>query len=255
MNEGMAEATAAVKHRIIAGKNQIIFWNPRMNESKRYFYPYDSENKIINYLKLQKMDAVYEELELVREQIVAIEDISYDNVVLIYQQMIGAIIKALMEEKIQISKFLGNGRQAYTAIAEMDTIEEIELFMKEFIRRIQEYLGEVTEEKEDVKLYDRIIAYLEEHYKEDIDYEEAAENIGISYSYMRRVVKEGGDISMVDYVNRLRIREAKKLLLTTDLKIPDIAGMVGYHNVQSLNRFFKKYEGTTPNGVRDLGKK
>ena len=72
---------------------------------------------------------------------------------------------------------------------------------------------------------------------------------------MRRVVKEGGDISMVDYVNRLRIREAKKLLLTTDLKIPDIAGMVGYHNVQSLNRFFKKYEGTTPNGVRDLGKK
>lgn len=255
LNEGMAEATAAVKHRIIAGKNQIIFWNPRMNESKRYFYPYDSENKIINYLKLQKMDAVYEELELVREQIVAIEDISYDNVVLIYQQMIGAIIKALMEEKIQISKFLGNGRQAYTAIAEMDTIEEIELFMKEFIRRIQEYLGEVTEEKEDVKLYDRIIAYLEEHYKEDIDYEEAAENIGISYSYMRRVVKEGGDISMVDYVNRLRIREAKKLLLTTDLKIPDIAGMVGYHNVQSLNRFFKKYEGTTPNGVRDLGKK
>ena len=31
--------------------------------------------------------------------------------------------------------------------------------------------------------------------------------------------------------------------------------MVGYHNVQSLNRFFKKYEGTTPNSVRDLEKK
>ena len=255
LNEGMAEATAAVKHRIIAGKNQVIFWNPRMNESKRYYYPYTSENKIINYLKQQNTEAVYGELELVRKQLSDIEDISYDNVVLVYQQMIGAIIKAMMEEKIQISKFMGNGRQAYTTIAEKDTIEEIELFVKGFIRQIQDYLGEVTEEKEDVKLYDRIIAYLDEHYKEDIDYEEAAGEIGISYSYMRRVVKEGGDISMVDYVNRLRIHEAKKLLLTTDLKIPEIAGMVGYHNVQSLNRFFKKYEGTTPNSVRDLEKK
>ena len=60
---------------------------------------------------------------------------SYDNVVLVYQQMIGAIIKAMMEEKIHISKFMGNGRQAYTTIAEKDTIEEIELFVKGFIGR------------------------------------------------------------------------------------------------------------------------
>ena len=66
LNEGMAEATAAVKHRIIAGKNQVIFWNPRMNESKRYYYPYTSENKIINYLKQQNTEAVYGELELVQ---------------------------------------------------------------------------------------------------------------------------------------------------------------------------------------------
>ena len=50
-------------------------------------------------------------LERIREQIVAIEDISYDNVVLIYQQLIGAIIKALVEEKVKISRFLGNGRK------------------------------------------------------------------------------------------------------------------------------------------------
>ena len=93
------------------------------------------------------------------------------------------------------------------------------------------------------------------HYKEDIDFEEAAANMGISYSYMRRVMKEDGDISIVDYVNRLRIKEAKRLLQTTELKTQEIAEQVGYHNVQSLNRFFKKYEGTTPNAVRSLDKK
>lgn len=49
--------------------------------------------------------------------------------------------------------------------------------------------------KEDVKLYDRIIAYLDEHYKRILTMKRRRE-IGISYSYMRRVVKEGGDINM-----------------------------------------------------------
>ena len=255
LNECLAEATAAMKHRIIAGKDQIIFWNDRINESQRYYYPYDSENKIINYLRLKKMDAIDQELERIREQIVAIEDISYDNVVLIYQQLIGAIIKALVEEKVKIPRFLGNGRKAYTAIAEKDTIEEIEAFLKEFIQTILAYLEQSDEQKEDMKLYDRITSYLDGHYKEDIDFEEAAANMGISYSYMRRVMKEDGDISIVDYVNRLRIKEAKRLLQTTELKTQEVAEQVGYHNVQSLNRFFKKYEGTTPNAVRSLDKK
>ena len=76
--------------------------------------------------------------------------------------------------------------------------------------------------------------------------------MGISYSYMRCVMKEGGDISIVDYENRLRIKEAKRLLQTPELKTQEIAEQVGYHNVQSLSRFFKKYEGTAPNAVRSL---
>ena len=127
------------------------------------------------------MDAIDQELERIREQIVAIEDISYDNVVLIYQQLIGAIIKALVEEKVKISRFLGNGRKAYTAIAEKDTIEEIEAFLKAFIQTILTYLEQSDEQKEDMKLYDRITSYLDGHYKEDIDFEEAAANMGISF--------------------------------------------------------------------------
>ena len=46
--------------------------------------------------------------------------------------------------------------------------------------------------------------------------------------------------------------EAKKLLTTTGLSISAIAEKVGYHNVQSINRFFKKYEGITPGEMRNI---
>lgn len=254
LNEGMEEAIKAVKHRIIAGKNQVIFWRDRMNESEYYHYPYDSERRIINNIKLHNMEAVVEELTAVREKILAIEDISYDNVVLIYQQIIGSIIKTLVGERVQISRFLGNGRKVYTTIAELDTIEEIEEFVKGFVMQIQEHFRENAEEKEEEQLYERILAFLDVHYREDVDFEAAAGEMGISYSYMRHVMREKGATSLTDYINRCRINEAKELLISTDKKLTEIAEQVGYHNVQSLNRFFKKYEGTTPNSLRKVDK-
>ncbi|MCM1134609.1 MAG: helix-turn-helix domain-containing protein [Clostridium sp.] len=254
LNEALMEADRAMKHRIIAGKNQLIFWRNRMNEGEYYYYPYDSERKIVNNLKLHNIEAVVEELTQVREKIVATDNISYDNVVLIYQQLIGSIVRVLVGEKGQMSRFLEKGRKLYAAIAEMNTIEEIDKFIKNFIWQIQENLGENEGEKEEEQLYERILAFLNENYREDIDFEEAAAKMGVSYSHMRHVMREKGDTSLTDYINRCRINEAKELLVTTDKKLTEIAELVGYHNVQSLNRFFKKYEGTTPNSLRKFDK-
>lgn len=254
LNEAMEEAVRAMRHRIIVGKDQLIFWRDRIDESEYYHYPYDSERKIINNFKLHNMEAVIEELTQVREMIVSMEDISYDNVVLIYQQMVGSIIKTLVGEKVQMSGIMGKGRKVYITISELDTIEEIDEFVKDFVRQIQENFEANTEEKEEEELYERIITFLDMHYREDIDFEEAAAELRISYSHMRHVMREKGDTSLTDYINRRRIIEAKRLLISTDKKLTEIAEQVGYHNVQSFNRFFKKYEGTTPNSLRKVDK-
>ena len=59
----------------------------------------------------------------------------------------------------------------------------------------------------------RILDYLNEHYTEDLLYEEVAEQIGISYSYLRRIVKEETGKSVNDYINKIRIEKMKDLLI------------------------------------------
>ena len=248
------EALTAVNHRIISGKDQIIFWNEHMGTSKRFYYSYTVEKKIVNCLKLNNTEAAIEEIRHLREGVMAIENISYDNVSLIYQQVISAIIRTLAEEQVNTSGILENVSQAYRTIAEKDTAEEMEAYIIEFLHETQEVLQSKDDEQEEEHVYARIIRFLEEHYKEDIDFEEMAKEMGISYSYMRRLVKENSGSSMADYVNRMRIHEAKKLLHTTTLSIAVIAEEVGYHNVQSINRFFKKYEGASPNEIRNMRK-
>ena len=118
--------------------------------------------------------------------------------------------------------------------------------------QLREYLEEGTEEKEEEQLYERILAFLDIHYREDIDFEETAGKMGISYSHMRHVMREKGDISLTDYINRCRINEAKELLISTDKKLTEIAEQVGYHNVQSLNRFSRSMRGQRPTALEKL---
>ena len=56
---------------------------------------------------------------------------------------------------------------------------------------------------------------------------------------------------MIEYLNRVRLEEAK-LLLETSMTMKEITEAVGFHNIQSLQRVFKKYEGMAPNTYREI---
>ncbi|MNY68692.1 HTH-type transcriptional regulator YesS [compost metagenome] len=57
-------------------------------------------------------------------------------------------------------------------------------------------------------------------------------------------------MSLIDYLNQLRIENAKSLLIDSKLTIAQIATEVGYYNVQSFNRFFRKFEGMPPSSYK-----
>lgn len=63
-----------------------------------------------------------------------------------------------------------------------------------------------------------------------------------------RCVKQG--INFNDYLNNLRIEHAKELLISLDLRVQEIALQVGYLNVNSFIRMFKRASGLTPGEYR-----
>ncbi|MNW14618.1 HTH-type transcriptional regulator YesS [compost metagenome] len=56
--------------------------------------------------------------------------------------------------------------------------------------------------------------------------------------------------NIVDFINELRITKATSLLIDNRIKIHDAAKAVGYQNITSFNRMFKKYTGVTPSEYR-----
>lgn len=242
------EAMEGIKHRMIAGGGGIHYWKEPGGYEKRYIYPANSERRILNFLDHGQLDDILKELDVVSGEIRSADYISYDNILFIYHQLTGVTIKHLRENYVNTARiFVGRGN-VYAALASIDTLDELEEYLRQFYSEIVQQLARTPGEA--ANHGERMIQYLNEHYREDIVFEDMAKGIGISYSYMRKIAFEMTGMSLIDYLNQLRIEHAKRLLLESNLCISQIALEVGYMNVQSFNRFFRKFEGMPPSSYK-----
>lgn len=94
------------------------------------------------------------------------------------------------------------------------------------------------------------INYIKENFTQnDLTLSFLADKLHISQPYLTRIIKQKAGMSFTDYLNKLRINMAIKLLLDADnsYTINDIANMVGYSSQHYFSRAFKNYMGLSPN--------
>ncbi len=94
--------------------------------------------------------------------------------------------------------------------------------------------------------FETIQRYIDTHYNDvNINVATIADQFNISSAYFARVFKKYMRISPLDYIHKLRMKSAKKLL-SKGVSVKDTASIVGYGNPITMSRAFKRYEGVTP---------
>lgn len=96
----------------------------------------------------------------------------------------------------------------------------------------------------------RIKAYIDTRYAEEISLQSIADSLNVSPYYLAHVFKNMTGYSPLQYIVRRRIGEAQTLLITTDEPITRIAAQVGYGNPSHFNLLFAKNVGMTPREYR-----
>lgn len=97
----------------------------------------------------------------------------------------------------------------------------------------------------------RIAEYIGKHYMDmDLCADKLCEVFNISISYLSRTFKSCNGIKLIDYIHRTKLNAAKVLLANTDYTVEKVAASVGYQNVLTFNRAFKRYESMTPGVYR-----
>lgn len=97
----------------------------------------------------------------------------------------------------------------------------------------------------------KITGYITKNYTNpDLSLVQVAAVVNINKKRVSALLKERYDLSFKQYINSLRLTEAKRLLTETDRRISEIATSVGYTNVTHFNRVFKQSEEVSPKTYR-----
>jgi AraC-like DNA-binding protein/ligand-binding sensor protein len=88
--------------------------------------------------------------------------------------------------------------------------------------------------------------FIQQHQTEDITLSQVARAVNTSTFYFCKLFKKHTNVHFTDYVSRLRIENAKNLLLNPNLRISEIAYEVGFQSLTHFNRVFKRIVGQSP---------
>ena len=96
----------------------------------------------------------------------------------------------------------------------------------------------------------QVMAWLDEHSGEEIDFEAIAQDKGLGYSTFRRYFKQISGLSPTEYLQSLRISRAKELLVFSAYSVKQIAGLVGFKDPYYFSRVFHAEVGLSPTDFR-----
>jgi AraC-like DNA-binding protein len=95
-----------------------------------------------------------------------------------------------------------------------------------------------------------VLAYVDRNCRESITLEDVAELVHVSPSRVRHVFKDVTGVGFKEYVTQVRVAEAKRLLLSTDLSVAEIARRVSYTNLHQFYKVFYRSCAMSPGEYR-----
>ncbi len=94
------------------------------------------------------------------------------------------------------------------------------------------------------------IEYIQGHLNENLTLGIIAEHVNFSKTYFSQLFKQSTGENIVDYIARMRIEQAKKMLVNPNYKVYEVAIQVGFESQHYFNRIFKNMVGVTPTEYR-----
>jgi two-component system, response regulator YesN len=133
----------------------------------------------------------------------------------------------------------------------METVEETRQQLEAALANTAMNLTSYREKRKHHSLVQDVRKYIERHYANpDVSLKHLEDEFGISGKYVSFLFRDEFGDKFVDYLAKLRLEHAEKLLVETNKTVQDIAVQVGYTNPMTLIRGFKKHFGMTPGDYR-----
>ncbi|NHN31331.1 response regulator [Paenibacillus sp. S3N08] len=130
------------------------------------------------------------------------------------------------------------------------TLEELEWLMRDTLFEHTARSTRVTAREDELRSIHKAIDYIASRFHHDLSIDEVSEFTGLSCSHFCVLFKKESGVTFLEYVTKLRMERACSILRNTDVKVYQVAPLVGYQDAKYFTQVFRKLLGMTPSDYR-----
>ena len=131
-------------------------------------------------------------------------------------------------------------------IWELTSRDRVKGELLDLARMIAEKVSETRHSSNGIAIVENVRRYMDRHYTNEISLTSLADQFHINSAYLSEMFKELVGQNFSDYLVNLRMDKARSLLMDEQLKVIEIAHLVGYSNSGYFSTVFKKRFGQKP---------
>ncbi|WP_083677740.1 helix-turn-helix domain-containing protein [Paenibacillus sp. FSL R7-0337] len=95
----------------------------------------------------------------------------------------------------------------------------------------------------------KVMAYIMDHYSEEVTIRDLAEGIGLSPVYLGKLFKQNTGYTCKEFLNKIRVNNAEMILSAGGFNVSEVAEHCGYHDVAYFSNVFKSLKGYPPSSA------
>lgn len=243
---------------ILILNQQKLLQQSRINESIQMYktsgvkdnreYPLDKENLLITKIKLGDLEESRKILNELLGIILLYENYDLNKIKVRISELCSLLSRAAIERGSDTNMILNMNEKLISSIMSSNDFYDICYKFQDNMEIFTESMFYSSDSNN--KLIKEACDYISKHYSEDISLSDVAEKIHLNPSYLSSLFKQVTGSSFKEYLNRVRIEEAKSLLENTDYSIMEIAVATGYSDQSYFSKVFRKLTGITPKQYR-----
>lgn len=248
-------------HQLLLEEQQKAYQQARINETIQIYKDeasptdgrcyYEKEAILLDRVRAGDTNGAREALDNLIAQVFYTDGASADSLCMHSHSILAALATAVVRGGASADLIYKLHRHYYPKMKNESTADGLSFLLQE---ALESFMGEMLGINDNGNIYVRsALRYMAENYNCPLTLETVAEAVFLSPNYFSTLFRKTVGVSFRHHLCRIRVEESKRLLLSTDYSLTDIAIAMGFNDQSYYCKVFKRITGLTPGQYRYRG--